>query len=143
MNLNIVARESIVSTPCETILVVEDSDTVRSLLQRVLSINGYNTLAAQDGQEAVEIARTHADAIQLVIADVVLPKLQGQALADELRAVMPDVKILFVSGHSDEVVAAAGVDTENSFLAKPFTNATLTRTVQEMLNPLAKESSVS
>jgi CheY-like chemotaxis protein len=119
----------------ETVLLVEDEEAVRALAARVLTSHGYTVLAAGRGDEALALAGSHAGAIHLVVADVVMPGMSGRDVLDRLRARRSDVRVLFVSGYTDEDVVRHGVLEEGAaFLAKPFTPDSLLRKVRDTLD---------
>jgi two-component system cell cycle sensor histidine kinase/response regulator CckA len=120
----------------ETLLVVEDEPSVRHLAQTVLEAQGYEVLTAPNGQDALHVARDRTGSpICLVVTDVVMPLMGGKVMAEWLKATYPEMKILFTSGYTEEVITDAGT-TQNGieFLPKPYTPATLTRKVREMLD---------
>jgi CheY-like chemotaxis protein len=103
----------------ETVLIVEDEDGVRKLITDVLETKGYDVLAAAHGQEAIELAGTAR--IDLLLTDVVLPNMNGRELANQLLKLQPEMKILFISGYTDNTIFEHGVlGTGANFLAKPF-----------------------
>jgi two-component system, cell cycle sensor histidine kinase and response regulator CckA len=117
-----------------TILLVEDDPALCSLAQRVLAGVGYLVLAAPNGTEALALAGTYDGVIDLVATDVVMPGLSGSALVERLIATRPDLKILFMSGYTDDDVVRRGIDGVSSrFLQKPFTPEVLLRHVREAL----------
>lgn len=119
----------------ETILVVEDSDTVRTMITIVLQEHGYNVLETSNGSEAMAVAENHRGPIHLVIADLVMPKLSGGEMADRLTAIRPGLQVLFMSGGSDDAVIQQGVESSSfDFLHKPFNIAALTQTVRGILD---------
>ncbi len=119
----------------ETILLVEDDADVRELVQRVLQGQGYTLLVAQDGQEALGLVARHADLIHLLLTDVVMPDMSGQALVKSLGRSYPDLKVLFMSGYTDEIIAHHGVlDPGVAFLQKPFSAVALARKVRQVLD---------
>jgi two-component system cell cycle sensor histidine kinase/response regulator CckA len=119
----------------ETILLVEDETVVRDLAQRALAARGYRILTASDGRDAVEIARTHQGAIDLVLSDVVMPHMGVAELAANLRAHRPGIRLLFMSGYSETAVHKHGViEAGAGLVQKPFTPETLARQVREALN---------
>lgn len=119
----------------ETILVVEDSDTVRTMITIVLQEHGYNVLETSNGSEAMAVAENHRGPIHLVIADLVMPKLSGGEMADRLTAIRPGLRVLFMSGGSDDAVIQQGVESSPfDFLHKPFNIAALTQTVRGILD---------
>jgi PAS domain S-box-containing protein len=119
----------------ETILLVEDDAGVRGLAQRVLEGRGYMVLNAQNGQEALLVSTHHPGSIQLLLTDVVMPGISGKALADQLARSRPDLKVLFMSGYSDEAIVHHGVlDAGVAFLQKPFSPQALTQKVRQVLD---------
>jgi len=117
-----------------TVLVVEDQDSVRGLASRALRDCGYNVLEAGSGEEAVGLAGAVQDGCQLVVTDVVMPGMSGKAMADELRARWPEVKVLFMSGYPNEVLLRHGLmNGEIDYLEKPFTPAELAAKVREVM----------
>jgi PAS domain S-box-containing protein len=119
----------------ETILLVEDDANVRELVQRVLQGQGYTLLTAPGAQEALGLAAQHSGLIHLLLVDVVMPDMSGQALVRSLARTYPDLKILFMSGYTDEIIAHHGVlDPDVAFLQKPFNAMTLARKVRQVLD---------
>jgi CheY-like chemotaxis protein len=120
----------------ETVLLVEDEPLVRSLAARVLRQQGYNVLEAPDGAEGMAIAREHAgEDVHLVLTDVVMPKMGGKELADRLKSLWPDIKVLFTSGYTYNAITQHGLlDREMAFLEKPFSISGLIRKVREVLD---------
>ena len=120
----------------ETILVVEDEPLVRSLAARVLRQQGYIVLEAPDGAEGMAIAREHTDEeVHLLLADVVMPKMGGKELADRLKSLWPDIKVLFTSGYTYNAITQHGLlEREMAFLEKPFSISGLIRKVREVLD---------
>ncbi|MGD0500110.1 MAG: ATP-binding protein [Bryobacteraceae bacterium] len=118
----------------ETILLVEDDPAVRELSARMLKRMGYHAITASSGAEALEIAASHAGEIALLLTDVVMPHMNGAQLAAELRASRPDVRIVYVSGYTENTASHLGVlEAGARFLAKPFTREALARTLRESL----------
>src|ERR1019366_6911897 len=122
----------------ETILLVEDEYAVRMITRRVLESKGYKVYEATTAREALEVWRSHAEEIALVLTDIVMPQgLTGRDLTDELRAQRPALKVVFMSGYSADVI---GQDTEffrrikSYFLQKPFSAQALLQTVRDCLN---------
>ena len=119
----------------ETVLVVEDEPQVRVLLQRLLGQQGYSVLAAADGDEALALAHAHPGAIQLLLTDVVLPRMSGREVARRLDAHRPGLPVLYVSGHTEDAIVERGVlETGLDFLPKPYTRAEVLRRVREALD---------
>jgi two-component system cell cycle sensor histidine kinase/response regulator CckA len=119
----------------ETILLVEDDPLVRRLATRVLERHGYTVLQAEDGFLALELERAHTGEIMLLLSDVVMPRMNGQALAERLLRSRPALKVLYVSGYTDNPVVHQGVlDRSVAFLAKPYTPTALARKVRDVLD---------
>ena len=119
----------------ETILLVEDEDAVRNVARLVLESRGYRVLEAANGVEGLEIARQHAGTIDLLLSDLVMPRMNGQQLAERLAAESPAVRVLLMSGYPDRVVpSGAATDPRFEFLSKPFQPSTLARRVRECLD---------
>ena len=119
----------------ETILVVEDDPGIRSLARVALQSYGYTVLEAANGHEGVEVGRDHPGPIDLLATDVVLPCASGREVAEQLRAARPAMKVLYVSGYTDDAIVRHGVLTADSaFLQKPYTPTTLARKVREVLD---------
>ncbi len=117
----------------ETILLVEDDESVRKLTAQMLKHLGYTVLIAQNGGEALEIARS-GRRIHLLLTDVVLPGMNGQEIAEQIRAFQPEIKTVFMSGYPGRVTADLGVSEANvSFLQKPFSSEDLGRRIHEAL----------
>jgi two-component system cell cycle sensor histidine kinase/response regulator CckA len=117
----------------ETVLLVEDEDAVRVVIGALLRRHGYQVIEAATPQGALEIFPHHADAIDLLLTDIVMPDMNGPALAQRLVSAKPGLRILFISGYSDAAKSALS-GTHISFLAKPFQASALTRTVRELLD---------
>jgi CheY-like chemotaxis protein len=119
----------------ETILVVEDDNAVRTITLRVLKAQGYNVLEAADGPSALAALESHQGPVQLLFTDVVLPGMGGREVAERVRALRPDMKILFTSGYTDDVILQNKLLEHNVLvLQKPFTPATLAAKVREILD---------
>jgi signal transduction histidine kinase len=122
-------------TATETILLVEDDPALRGLMARLLRESGYHVIAAASGEEALALPEQDLRTVQLVVVDMVMPGLSGRALADRISAQHPTVKILYVSGYTDdELVLRGASDPRRGFLPKPFTTQMLTRRIREMLD---------
>jgi PAS domain S-box-containing protein len=119
----------------ETILLVEDEDPVRALAVEALELHGYKVLAARDGPEALVVAALHPGPIDLLLTDVVMPRMGGQVVAERLAAARPGMRVLYVSGYpGDRVVREGRLASEANFLAKPFTPETLAKAVHRVLH---------
>jgi len=124
-----------VSRGTETVLVVEDESALRDLLRDVLEDNGYTVLAAGGGEEALRAAEAHPGHIDLLLTDVVMPGMTGPRLAQEVLAKRPDLKVVYVSGYSEEAVASLGRLGPGALLvSKPFAAAVLLRALRSALN---------
>jgi CheY-like chemotaxis protein len=119
----------------ETVLVVEDEAGLRALVGRVLRGRGYEVLEAVDGDEALGLAAAHDGPIHLLLTDVVMPGLGGRGLGEQLQEQRPEVRILYMSGHTEDAVVRSGVLHEKvPFLQKPFLPRALARRVREVLD---------
>jgi PAS domain S-box-containing protein len=119
----------------ETVLLVEDEDALRGLMQETLEDNGYTVLAARDGAEALRISDEHPGRIHVVLTDLVMPGLTGRSTADGIALTRPDAKILYISGYSLEAVIGRGaLRRDAAFLGKPFTLDALLRRLRELLD---------
>jgi PAS domain S-box-containing protein len=122
-------------TGTETILVAEDEEAVREVARRILGAAGYTVLTAAGGGEALLTAAGHAGCIDLLLTDVVMPRMGGRALADELWKTRPSIKVLYMSGHTDDTIAQSGaLGAGTHLINKPFSAADLTRKVREVLD---------
>jgi two-component system cell cycle sensor histidine kinase/response regulator CckA len=119
----------------ETVLVAEDDPSVRAIVSDVLTQKGYRVLRALDGQAALELARGHPAEIHLLVTDLVMPGMTGRELAEALTAARPGLRVLYMSGYTDDVVVRHGVLEEGMpYLQKPFTPRALASKVRELLN---------
>ena len=125
----------------ETILVLEDESGLRALIRRVLEKQGYTVLEASNAETAAMLAREHAGRIDLLLADVVLPGASGRAVADELVVQRADLKLLFMSGYTEDAIARRGVLAPNTpFINKPFSADALAAKVREVLENNSRSS---
>jgi two-component system cell cycle sensor histidine kinase/response regulator CckA len=119
----------------ETVLLVEDEASLRQLLREVLEVNGYSVLVARDGAEVLKIAQAHAGTIHIMVTDVIMPGVSGPRIVDLIAPTRPEMKVLFISGYSDESVTRHGlVGPGRAFLSKPFGPEVLLRKVRESLD---------
>ncbi|HEV3307791.1 MAG TPA: response regulator [Candidatus Sulfotelmatobacter sp.] len=119
----------------ETVLLVEDENSLRRATAEFLALHGYTVLQAKDGRDALAIAANHGKAIELAVTDVVMPRLSGGQLAKELANVRPATRVLFVSGYAGQTILDHKVfDVENNFLQKPFTLRQLATKVRSVLD---------
>jgi nitrogen-specific signal transduction histidine kinase len=117
-----------------TVLVVEDEQMVLGLIRSVLQLGGYLVLEASHGAEAMTIAECYQGAIDVLLTDVVMPGMSGRELAQRLRALRPETKVIFISGYTDELVMQQDPpDARVTFLQKPFSPDALSRRVGEVL----------
>ncbi|MEP7188968.1 MAG: response regulator, partial [Roseiflexaceae bacterium] len=129
------AEPPVVPSGIETVLLVEDEPLVRELAGKMLHEQGYTVLAAANGAEAWRILQdTTGATIDLLITDVVMPQMGGEALAEQVRRAYPRIKVLFVSGYATDAIVHHGRLTPGThFLSKPFTRATFARKIRAVL----------
>lgn len=131
----IVARMQPVPNGTETILLVEDEESVRSIIKEVLEWQGYKVLSALNGEEAMKFAEDQGTEIHLLLTDVVMPQLSGLELAERLITMRPQLKVLYMSGYTDDAVVRHGLLEETlNFIQKPFDSASVARKVREVLD---------
>jgi two-component system, cell cycle sensor histidine kinase and response regulator CckA len=119
----------------ETILVAEDNTDLRILMKDVLSRGGYTVIDAVDGEDAIQRFTEHKDSIDLLILDVVMPRKNGKAVAEEIRKIRPGAKVLFTSGYTGDVVLDKGIHNEAvDFLKKPLPPEEMLRKIREVLD---------
>jgi PAS domain S-box-containing protein len=128
------SREMVAVPDGRTVLVVEDEDAVRQLMSRVLTNAGYRVLTATDGEDAVNVWRRHGDEVDIVVTDVVMPRLNGPMLVERLRVQRPGLPVVFCSGYSDAMPAdLLDGAVQTAFLSKPFSLDGLTQLVARVL----------
>jgi CheY-like chemotaxis protein len=118
----------------ETILLVEDEDAVRRLCMRVLVASGYDVLEARNGEEAIELMASHTIGLDLLVTDLVMPRMGGRQLAAKFRESSPELRILFLSGYTEDVPLAHELGPRVGFLQKPFAPAALANKVRALLD---------
>jgi CheY-like chemotaxis protein len=119
----------------ETVLIVEDDEFVREIACRALQESGYNCLSARDGREALALAGSHGGRLDLVVTDAVMPGMSGGELATRLAERYPGVRVLFMSGFTnDEVVRRGLVGADQRFVQKPWTPGGLAAAVRTALD---------
>ncbi len=128
-------RESSARKGSETVLLVEDNRQVRDMALTILQRQGYTVLAAASGKEALVMMASHDGPVHLLLTDVVMPEMNGRKLFEEASRLQPDLKALYMSGYTDNVIAHCGVmDPEVQFIQKPFAISALTAKVREVLD---------
>ena len=126
------------SSGTETVLLVEDEDAVRNLVERVLVSRGYRVLSAEHGPDALMLASEQRGNIDLVLTDIVMPAMSGRELVEALRAARPAVRVLYMSGYTDDEIVRRGLhDPSMSFIQKPFTAENLAMSVRKVLDTAA------
>jgi CheY-like chemotaxis protein len=119
----------------EVVLLVEDENGVRELAREYLQMNGYTVIEAPDGATALDLASRHPEKIHLLMTDVVMPGMSGRELADRMVKIRPRIKVLFMSGYTDQAVVHQGIlDSDAVLLQKPFTMAALSSKLREILD---------
>jgi two-component system cell cycle sensor histidine kinase/response regulator CckA len=125
------------TNPVETILLVDDEETVRRFSSRVLEKHGFDVLSAGTGTEAIAAVRERGPAISLLLTDVMMPGMNGCQLAEQLLAQLPSLRVLFMSGYAENVLATnVGLVPGAAFLGKPFKPKALVTKVREVLDAL-------
>jgi CheY-like chemotaxis protein len=118
----------------ETILVAEDEEMLRELAREFLGPAGYTVLEASNGEEAIKVSERYTGPVHLLMTDAVMPRVSGRELSRRLQRQRPDIKVLFVSGYTDDAVFQNGLlEPGSAFLQKPFARETLLRKVRELL----------
>jgi two-component system, cell cycle sensor histidine kinase and response regulator CckA len=119
----------------ETVLLVEDEDGVRELTWKILTDHGHTVLEARHGRDALSLAADHHHPIHLLLSDVVMPEMGAGELTEQLRAQRPDMKVLLMSGYTNDEVVRRGITQQNTaFIQKPFTAEELMRKVRDVLD---------
>jgi len=119
----------------ETVLVVEDEEVVREMATEILRESGYQVLEAKHANEALELAAQYDGEIHLMLTDVVMPQMSGRELAQQLKPLRPEMKVLYMSGYTDDAIVHHGVlDPGTAFIGKPFSIDALTRKLREILD---------
>lgn len=129
------SRASALVRGTETVLLVEDQDNVRAIAHAILKRSGYRVLVARAAGDALVLCERHRDSIDLLLTDVVMPHLSGIELAARIARTQPQIKVLYMSGYTDDSVVRHGVlESEMAFLQKPFTPESLSAKVREVLH---------
>jgi len=117
----------------ETVLLVEDEADVRTLICEFLKAAGYQVLTAADGEEGLDIGQKFGEEIDILVTDVVMPRLRGPELAKRLKRLLPDLKVVYMSGYTEEFSEGPNLLESGSFLQKPFSRDTLLRQIHDAL----------
>lgn len=118
----------------ETVLVAEDEDSLRRLIRETLEHHGYKVLEATDGKNALRLIADYREPIHLLVTDLVMPHMSGRELAEQVSSDRPDIRILYISGYSDDAIVRHGIlDTHGVFLQKPFSPQVLARKIRQVL----------
>jgi two-component system cell cycle sensor histidine kinase/response regulator CckA len=118
----------------ETLLLVEDEKAVRAAAREFLGLSGYTVLEAENGEDGLRVARDYLGHIHLMVTDVIMPRMGGAKLAEQLAAERPQMKVLFLSGYAESTILQHGaIDMAARFLQKPFTLTSLARKIREIL----------
>jgi two-component system cell cycle sensor histidine kinase/response regulator CckA len=118
----------------ETVLLVENDEQVRTVAREILRRHGYHVLVASSPGDAIVVCEQHIGKIHLLLTDVILPRMSGRVLADRLRSMQPEMRVLFMSGYTgDESMISSELDSDAAFLPKPLTPQSLTRKLREVL----------
>jgi two-component system cell cycle sensor histidine kinase/response regulator CckA len=123
--------------PCgtETVLLAEDDETVRELHRMILEEAGYKVIEAVDGQDALDHFLKHETEVDILATDVIMPKIDGRRVFEEIRKIRPGIKVLFMSGYTKEVMVGRGIlEDEFNFLSKPVTSSELLRNLRNILD---------
>jgi hypothetical protein len=119
----------------EIVLVVEDEEALREVTKRILIRNGYRVLTATSGEEAIEIARSNQGDIHLLVTDVVMPRMLGKEVAEQVHQIIPGIKVLFMSGYARPALASQGrLESNVTLLEKPFSEPELIDKVTQVLD---------
>jgi CheY-like chemotaxis protein len=129
---------------CETVLLVEDEESVRELVRVTLASRGYKVLEAENGECGLQVAEDFKDPIDILITDVVMPGIGGRELAKKLLSLRPDISVLYLSGYTEDAVIAPGAPSAAiAFLQKPFTLQNLAKKVRDILHARASSSTLT
>ena len=130
---------AIVPRGSEVVLLVEDEETVRRLARTFLENRGYKVLEARHGSDGLALCRNHRGSIHLLLTDIVMPEMGGRELAEQAISLRPEMKVLFMSGYTDDTLLSEGIKVQGTpFLQKPFTLQELGRRVRELLDSTAE-----
>ncbi|MBN2803264.1 MAG: response regulator, partial [Deltaproteobacteria bacterium] len=126
---------STLSMGSETILIVEDDPAILSIVSKMLKTSGYNLLTTNNPIAAIDLAKEHENTIHLLLTDIIMPEMNGHDLSQKIIEIHPDIKTLFMSGYTADIISTYGVTIENiNFLQKPFTRQILTTAISKVLH---------
>ena len=126
----------------ETILVVEDAESVRKLVCAMLASGGYRYIEAADGQEALQLLEDRPQSLHLLLTDILMPGMSGVELAEHVNRIRPEVRVVFMSGYADDPLIAK-IDDGALLLSKPFTASRLLDIIRQSLNGCSAGPSTS
>ena len=116
-------------------MIVDDNASIRQLIVETLKPLGYNCLEAASGEDAISVIRKYSGKIHLLLTDVVMPGMSGRELAEKIRKERPDVKVIFMSGYTEDIIAHHGVLEKGiNYISKPITPVTLTKKIRIVLD---------
>ncbi|MFX1255200.1 MAG: PAS domain S-box protein [Promethearchaeota archaeon] len=118
----------------ETVFIVEDEDIVRVLLERLVKRFGYNAISASDGEEALDLYQAHKDTIDVIILDLIIPKLSGAMLMEKIMEINPEVRVIISSGYSDEKPLDERLANAKAYLTKPYTAEEVVKVIKKVLD---------
>jgi PAS domain S-box-containing protein len=119
----------------ETILLVEDEASVRTMIRSIFTVHGYTVLEASSGETALDLCRNYNDPIHLLLTDIIMPKMRGRELAEQILTLKIHIKVLFMSGYTDDLtLAQTTTDHQSAFIQKPFTPSKLIEKVRQLLD---------
>jgi CheY-like chemotaxis protein len=119
----------------ETVLLVEDEETVRRFIRQILEMHGYKVMEGKDGQDGLKVSEGHEGSIDVLLTDVIMPRMNGRELAERILRARPRIKVLFMSGYTDDAIVRQGLlEADTNFLQKPFTPTQLATAVREILD---------
>jgi two-component system cell cycle sensor histidine kinase/response regulator CckA len=131
--------DGLVSQGCETVLLAEDSGSLREMAREYLESVGYTVLEAASGKEALQRAQEFTGRIHLLLTDVVMPEMSGPELATRMMSLRPGLKVIFTSGYTDDAIARQGIlDPSVTFIQKPYRPKALARKIREALGVAKK-----
>ncbi|MFA6240202.1 MAG: response regulator [Candidatus Hydrogenedentales bacterium] len=128
-------RTGVTATGTESVLIVEDDASLRRMTQRILQEAGYTVLSVANGKEALQTLEQNPIAVNLMLTDVVMPGMSGRELAETVLAERPELKVMYMSGYTDDAIVHHGVVEDSMhFISKPFTAENLTRKIRDVLD---------